>query len=430
MELHHTEDDAREDALASPPAGIVGRPRIGALLGALGTLYVSFGVLFGLVQGGLPPLLRSRGLDLGQIGWTFAILLPFGLTFLWSPLVDAIRPMRRAPRIGWIIAAQSVVVVCLFVVAENPSAQPQWLLLLGLVVAFAAATMDVALDALASSAVPDEYRPLAGAMKVGALSVGMIIGGGVLVSLAQQLGWPTLFRAVAIITVIATLPILFCRSWDQPNNLSASTRPRVIDTFGRHGNGRRLLALTSLSCVLVSLISLNRIMLVDLGVSIEQIGAIVGLLSPAAGVGASILAVPLLRTFGSGIGLLTFTGFCIAAVATMAAGAHAMNTSIAIAGAIAVNAGVSGLYVILCAAILGWAQGRQPATDYATLYGASRFAATVALMALSRTVPLLGWPAFYALAACALVIVSIITVGLLPESFSLKRHKPQIADAA
>ena len=53
---------------------------------AMGVLYVGFGVLAALLQGGLPPVLRARGLSVAQIGWTFALYLPIGLSFLWAPL--------------------------------------------------------------------------------------------------------------------------------------------------------------------------------------------------------------------------------------------------------------------------------------------------------------------------------------------------------
>ena len=65
---------------------------------AMGVLYVGFGVLAALLQGGLPPVLRARGLSVAQIGWTFALYLPIGLSFLWAPLVDRIRLPHQLDR--------------------------------------------------------------------------------------------------------------------------------------------------------------------------------------------------------------------------------------------------------------------------------------------------------------------------------------------
>lgn len=73
-----------------------------------------------------------------------------------------------------------------------------------------------------------------------------------------------------------------------------------------------------------------------------------------------------------------------------------------------ISAGANGFYVIFCAMTLGWAKGSQPATDYAALYGVSRLAATLLMVGVTRLISLIGWPAFYACAAIALIVASVI----------------------
>ncbi|KAB2676674.1 hypothetical protein [Brucella tritici] len=60
------------------------------------------------------------------------------------------------------------------------------LVVVGLVIAFAAAMMDLALDALAATSVPAEARAVAGGLKVGALSLGSMVGGGVFVAMRTR----------------------------------------------------------------------------------------------------------------------------------------------------------------------------------------------------------------------------------------------------
>ena len=122
----------------------------------IGALYLGFGVVVALLQGGLPPILRARGMPVEQMVWVFALYLPVGLAFVWAPLVDRLRPPFLSPRIGWIAAAQAVAVAALATVALLEHAALPLLFALGLVVALAVATMDLALDALAVELV-DEY---------------------------------------------------------------------------------------------------------------------------------------------------------------------------------------------------------------------------------------------------------------------------------
>lgn len=63
-----------------------------AVLLAISALYIGFGMTMGLFQGGFPAIMREQGMSLGAVGWLYALYLPLGVAFLWSPLVDRWRP--------------------------------------------------------------------------------------------------------------------------------------------------------------------------------------------------------------------------------------------------------------------------------------------------------------------------------------------------
>ncbi|WP_187277740.1 MFS transporter [Methylobacterium sp. WL18] len=394
---------------AGPPNGVR------KLLGSTSSLYVAFGLIYGVMQGGLPPLLRSRGIDLAAIGWGFIVLIPFGLTFLWAPLIDAVRPLRNAPRIGWIVPMQALIVLMLLVVAEGEAWPPALLLLLGLVIAFAAATMDVALDALCTARVPALHRPTAGGLKVASLALGAIGGGGVFVAVSVELGWAATFRLCAVVSALSVLPILLNRSWDRDSLALSGARPDLLAVI-RHPAGRhRMVRLTLVTCAMAALSFLNRVMLVDLGVPVATIGWIVGTAAPLSGLVASLLAVPILRQAGPGRGIALFTGLCLLAAAALGIGAWRVEASLAIAGAIVMNAGTSGFFVIVCATTLGWARGSQPATDYAVLYGVSRLVATILVIGLAHVAQLIGWPAYYAGTAMGMLVIGLTVRGAFED---------------
>lgn len=399
-----------------PPAASASPDRAAwPLLVSTATLYAAFGLIYGVMQGGLPPLLRSRGIDLAGIGWSFIVLVPFGLTFLWAPLIDAVHPWPSAPRIGWIVPLQAVIVGLLSVVAQGEMWPPVLLLGLGLLVAFAAATMDVALDALSTACVPIRQRGAAGGLKVAALALGSILGGGVFVASAGRIGWTATFQICAAVSALATIPILLNRSWDRDAGRPERSRPDILAILRRPETRRRMLLLTLTTCAMVALSVFNRVMLVDLGVPVATIGAIVGTIAPILGLLASITAIPMTGRIDGRAGIVVFGGLCLVATGTMLIGIQTHSGAVAMIGATMMNAGTSGTFAILSATTLGWARGDQPATDYAVLYGVSRLVATVLLIALANLVAQIGWSVFYVGAGLVLVIAILLLRPALPD---------------
>lgn len=383
-----------------------------SFLVVVGLLYVSFGAIFGILQGGLQPVLRAQGVDVGSLGLLASLLLPFGLTFLWAPLVDHIILNRRAPRVAWIIVTQAVVVGLLVVVAFVGSTSLPVVFALALAIAFAAATMDVALDALAAKTVAQSDRVIASGIKVGSLALGSIIGGGLFVALFHRVGWTTIFLSVAALTIATTLPIFTQARKDSPSDeTKGSKRPSILKLFRDPGQRKRLLLLATASVPIVMLFGLNRVMLVDAGLDLQQIGLIAGTLSPVGGIVATILAIAVMRRFGPQTGVSVFVIVCLVAAGLVVAGFQLDGSAdLAMAGAITATAASSGFYVVICAVVLGWANTAQPATDYAALYGISRLCALIVLMLAAQIIPHIGWPVFYMLAA-ALLVVAVLPLA-------------------
>lgn len=389
----------------STPTDAVGQLRI--LLG-ISALYIGFGMTMGLIQGGFPAIMRAQGVSLGSVGWLYALYLPLGIAFLWAPLVDRWHPSLLPPRLAWIIPMQVVAALIAASVALLEGAAIGILFVMGLFVAFAMATMDIALDALAVERVHPSWRPRAAASKLAALSVGAMIGGGAFVALFHTYGWAAIFLCYAAILMVLVLPILLLvkegeggRSLRIANRGTASLCAMLRNPVQR----KRLFLLTLACCIIFPLAGLNRLMLIDLQVPIEQIGGIVGTLGPITMLIIAGVSMPLMRKKGLWGTLLVFTLIGLLALGAMALGFSMKQPWAAIFGAIAIGASVSGIFVVLSARILGWSRGGQPATDYATFYGVGRFISTFATIAVSQMVTTISWPLFYALGALALLII-------------------------
>jgi len=254
-------------------------------------LYVAEGAPIGLLWWALPTLLRRRGVPLESITSLLGALVLFWTAkFLWAPLVDALHGRRGGFR-AWIAASQVVMAASLLPLA--------WLDLEGrftLVAAllalhsFAAATQDVAIDALAVRAVePSRRGALNGWMQAGMLLGRAAFGGGALWIEARR-GFAAVVVAVVLLLVAALALLLFVdeRGIPAARREPADVRQRartfvrtLRECFGRPttwvGLGFALVGATAFEATG----ALAGPLLVDRGVDQETIGLFFGL--PAAG---------------------------------------------------------------------------------------------------------------------------------------------------
>ncbi|WP_343720465.1 MFS transporter, partial [Achromobacter dolens] len=261
-----------------------------ARLAAIAALYVSLGAVLGFVQGGVGPIMRGKGHALTSMAPVFALYLPFGVTFLWAPLVDRWRLPWLGRRSGWIVAAQGLAVLLVAAIALGGALPLAALFGLGLAATLAVATMDVALDAWTVEHIADAHRGAASAAKVGGLSLGAVLGGGVLVGLFPRLGWEGALLLLAALMAFATLP-----AWRLPDHAAPAAarqaRPGLRAALRQPAMAGRLLRISLVTCALMALFNLNRLMLVDLGVPLARIGWVLGVAAPLANL-AMALALP------------------------------------------------------------------------------------------------------------------------------------------
>lgn len=401
----------------------------GLILFGINALYVGFGVIMGVVNGGLPTVMRAQGIDIATAGWLYLLYLPFGLTFLWAPLIDRIRLPFLSRRLGWIVTMQAIAILGIVTVAFNQGTSPLILFGFGFCIVLAIATMDIALDALAVQVVAPNWRSTASATKLAALSAGTMLGGGIFVVVAGDLGWQTAFLILAFVMAVLLCPVLSLMRFDdragEATGTTGNTAGEATEHREKSGGASllrllrtpklrmRLILLSVACCIMFPLVGLNRLMLVDIGVPIAEIGWIVGTLGPLSMLLTSFVSMPLMRYLGLVRSMLIFAAIAFGALVAMVFGFTFENQLVAIIGAIAIGAGVSGVYVILATKILGWAAGSQPATDYAAYYGISRFASTLMTVAAAQIVPLVNWGLFYGVGAVALLLMVLLLLALV-----------------
>lgn len=132
-----------------------------------------FVFLFGIASGfpwvmigsALTAWLQESGMSRSSIGLFGAIGVAYTINFLWSPLLDRVKPPMLGQRRGWIVITQFMIIVACITLA-NVDVEQQILLagLAGFSIAIFSATQDIAIDAYRIDIIkPQEKDKLAAA---------------------------------------------------------------------------------------------------------------------------------------------------------------------------------------------------------------------------------------------------------------------------
>jgi predicted MFS family arabinose efflux permease len=172
----------------------------------------------------LPTLLRSADVPVDRItSLTAVVLLPWVFKFLWAPLLDLLRGPRWGYR-AWIISMQMLMAGTLVpLIWIDPVDGFEWWRTLLVAHGVAAATQDVAIDALAIGAVAPESRGrLNGAMQAGMLTGRSVFGGGVLL-IGTWLGIAGIVATLVLWILMAMAAALALRQVEPPQRSNGAS---------------------------------------------------------------------------------------------------------------------------------------------------------------------------------------------------------------
>jgi MFS family permease len=170
-------------------------------------LYMAQGLPFGFFTLALPVLLREAGYSLTQISLLSFVSLPWVLKFLWAPILD-----HTGTRRSWLLGFQVASIAGALLLTQ---ADPGNGLMVLIAAAFAfnilAASQDVITDGLAVRMLDTQERGPANAIQVGAYRFGMILGGGLLLSVFARTNWEVTFLSMAGLLALTVLPTFFLK---------------------------------------------------------------------------------------------------------------------------------------------------------------------------------------------------------------------------
>ncbi len=278
----------------------------------------------------LPIFLRQQGASLQVIGLMGLLTLPWILKFLWAPLIDRYGFQKWGHYKSWIIGTQILLALTLIACASISTLNNNEALLFQgvFLVVTLAATQDIATDALAIGLLAPHERGWGNGIQSAGRAMGGILGGGVLLLTLNQLGWQVSLWILAGGVLLALLPLL---RYQEPKREQVAKREQAAKrTVGTASRKRTLKAKASAyfetilsfmrrSHTLVWLFfillyatgssmaaTMFRPLLVDLGLSMADIGWMTGIVGSAAAIMGSLLAGVLIQPLGRRRALILF----------------------------------------------------------------------------------------------------------------------------
>ena len=205
-----------------------------------------------LIGSSLTLWLKEDGLSRTAIGFAGLIFGVYAVNFLWAPLIDRIRIPWLTGKLGhrraWILTLQGVIVASLLLWSlADPTANLGWVVGIGLAIAFASATQDIAVDALRIEQVgttEGEAMAAGAATAVVGWWTGYKLGGIIALETAtafQNAGveayWQATFLVLGVVVIITNIGLLFVHEQGTAERIASQTAEenRIASTLGVSG---------------------------------------------------------------------------------------------------------------------------------------------------------------------------------------------------
>ncbi len=197
----------------------------------------SAGLPFYMIYQNLSLWLAEAGVSKGEIGlfaWTgFA----FTFKFLWAPAVDRMPVPILEKMIGrrraWMAAAQIGIALSLIAMsAANPQGNLYYVAIIAVLMAFAAATQDIAIDAWRIEAATDAEQGVMAAMYQYGYRVAIMVAGAGALIVADNVNWPAAYQFMALLMGVGFLTALFAPKVEV-REYTPPPRAGLAETFSR-----------------------------------------------------------------------------------------------------------------------------------------------------------------------------------------------------
>ncbi|MEM1162280.1 MAG: MFS transporter [Pseudomonadota bacterium] len=265
------------------------------ILSVVGVLYAVQFIPFFFVVMALPIILRQEGHSATMIGLIQLAGIPYIFKFLWAPLIDRYKLARDRYK-SWILVLSGLHVVAIGVLSTmDPGGSLMPFFIVLMIASLAVSTQDVAVDALVISLMRPSERTLGATFQNAGAYGGAIVGGFGFLYLYTSIGWTVALLVQAVLFAVPLLVLLLVKEPARLRGAPEVTFGNALRIFTQARIGRWLAILGTMRLPLIMTMLPMRLMMVDQGMTTEEIAVWFGLFAMSAGGGATVVFGPLLR---------------------------------------------------------------------------------------------------------------------------------------
>ena len=238
----------------------------------------SSGIPLALTGATLQAWMTTEKVDLTVIGIFSLVGLPYGIKFIWSPIMDLYVPPFLGRRRGWLLICQVALMLGILAMAfSHPAANPGITAALAFMVAFFSASQDIVVDAYRTDVLTkDELGPGAGLYVMG-YRIAMLVSGALALILSDYMSWKMVYFLMAATLLVGIAASLFGpepKDTTPPKSLSHAVVDPFVDFFKRKGAFEILLFMLIYKLDIIMASAMTTPFLLDLGFTRTVIGSV------------------------------------------------------------------------------------------------------------------------------------------------------------
>ena len=395
----------------------------------LSALYFTQGIPNGFFRHTAPVVFRESGVSLEEIALFLpALYLPWVLKFIWSIFVERFHSEKQGKYRSWIIPLQILTAGTMVALANWQFGASVSTFVLGVaLINLFSSIQDVSTDGYAVELLAHQERGWGNAIQVGTYWLGFVVGGGLILILMNSLGWNFLLIAMAVITLLSTIPILLLRpkgkNNSEPVQQSSKTFVGLLD-FLRQPKVSKVLALVAIFRMLEGFIrSLVPTMFKDWGMELDEIGLTLGIIAPIAALGGALLAGGLVNRLGRLRSLLIFGSMqVLSASGYMFLNSTELVNMSLVFPVVVIDHMISGMTTVaLFSLMMDWSRKKHGGTDYTCMDCIGVFAMMIGT-GISYLIAHYGGYAVSFGCAIPLVLLSLVIVRSLYHQVQNEDH--------
>lgn len=266
------------------------------------SLYIAQSIPMSFFSSVVPVLMREGNYSLESIGMLQLIKFPWIFKLLWAPFVD-----NKTSSLGdykrWIFGSEFFYAIVITIISLLSLETDFKLIVVLMVIALvASATQDIATDALSIRMLEHKERSLGASMQSMGSFIGTLVGSGVLLIIYSRFGWRSLLVGLAVFVLLALIPLVFYKrefkSSSSRQEVKKITLADILSFFRQKSIYKQVIFLILFYAGIISILSMLRPYLVDLGYSKEEIGVLFGVIGTATATVCSFISGLLIRRFG------------------------------------------------------------------------------------------------------------------------------------